>query len=113
MSKVEMKSGNAGIRAQSMNILLLSKNLINSYRVYSVKVNSRFLSKVTHEQRRTTRRPATNQQQRPYVASAGPGSQHFTFYFVSKVELKSGHAGMRARLMNILLFPKDQKTRIL
>ena len=53
----------------------------------SVKVNSRFLSKVTHEQRRTTRRPATNQQQRPYVASASPDSQHFTFCFVSKVSL--------------------------
>ena len=50
----------------------------------SVKVNSHFLSKVMHEQRRTTRRPATNQ---PHVASAGPGSQHFTFYFVSKVSL--------------------------
>ena len=64
----------------------------------SVKVNSRFLSKVTHvnsffkskviqEKLPTIRRPATNQQQQPYVASADPGSQHFTFYFVSKVSL--------------------------
>ena len=51
---------------------------------YSVKVNIHVLSKVTHEQRRMTRRPATNQ---PHVASAGPGSQHFTFYSVSKVSL--------------------------
>ena len=50
----------------------------------SVKVNSLFLSKVTHEQRRTTRLPATNQ---PHVASAGPGSQNFTFNFVLKVSL--------------------------
>ena len=33
MSKFEMKSGNAGIRSQLMNILLLSKNQINSYLV--------------------------------------------------------------------------------
>ena len=50
----------------------------------SFKVNNRFLSKVTHEQRRKIIRPSTTQ---PHVALAGPGSQNFTFNFVSKVSL--------------------------
>ena len=50
----------------------------------SVKVNIRFLSKLTHKQRWTIGQPANNQL---HVASAGPGTQHFTFYFVTKVSL--------------------------
>ena len=38
-----------------------------------------------------TIQPETNQQQRTYVASAGPGSHHFTFYFLSEVSLELWH----------------------